>query len=207
MTDYPEPNYQVVRALGLALDARDPLTRHHSDRVARYSIALGVRMGCDKDPHRLESLIAAAFLHDIGVLGVPDGVIQKEGDFLSHEMQQMREHAVIGERILEGSGMPLIAKWVRHHHERVDGKGYPDKLAGDAIPFTARLMAVADAFSAMTTDRPYRKGMPTQKALGILEEGAGTQWDAALVAAFVKARCRAIEARKLAQDRTPPVTL
>jgi HD-GYP domain-containing protein (c-di-GMP phosphodiesterase class II) len=96
---------------------------------------------------------------------------------------------------------------VRHHHERVDGKGYPDRLVGDAIPFTARLMAVADAFSAMTTDRPYRKGMPTQKAFSILEEGAGTQWDPALVAAFVKARCRAIEQRKLAQDRTQPAAM
>src|SRR5204863_389088 len=134
VTDYPELNYEVVRALGLALDARDPLTRHHSDRVARYSIALGLRLGCDQHPNHLENLIAAAFLHDVGIIGVPDGVIQKEGGFLAHEMQLMREHAVIGERLLDGAGMSLQAKWVRHHHERVDGQGYPDRLVGDAIP-------------------------------------------------------------------------
>jgi HD-GYP domain-containing protein (c-di-GMP phosphodiesterase class II) len=175
VTAYPELNYSVVRALGLALDARDPLTRHHSDRVARYAIALGVRLGCDSDPNRLENLIAAAFLHDVGVIGVPDGVIQKEGGFLAHEMQLMREHAVIGERLLEGAGMPLQAKWVRHHHERVDGQGYPDGLVGDAIPFESRIIAVVESLEAMTAaryDRP-RHG----SALDELESHRGTQFD------------------------------
>jgi HD-GYP domain-containing protein (c-di-GMP phosphodiesterase class II) len=175
VTTYPEPNYEVIRALGLALDARDPLTRHHSDRVARYAIALGLRLGCDKDPNRLENLIAAAFLHDVGIIGVPDGVIQKEGGFLAHEMQVMREHAVIGERLLEGSGMPLQAKWVRHHHERVDGQGYPDGLAGEAIPFESRIIAVVEALEAMTAaryDRP-RHG----SALDELDSNKGTQFD------------------------------
>jgi HD-GYP domain-containing protein (c-di-GMP phosphodiesterase class II) len=175
VTTYPEPNYEVIRALGLALDARDPLTRHHSDRVARYAIALGLRLGCDKDPNRLENLIAAAFLHDVGIIGVPDGVIQKEGGFLAHEMQVMREHAVIGERLLEGSGMPLLAKWVRHHHERVDGQGYPDGLVGDAIPFESRIIAVVESLEAMTAaryDRP-RHG----SALDELDSHKGTQFD------------------------------
>jgi HD-GYP domain-containing protein (c-di-GMP phosphodiesterase class II) len=175
VTDYPEVKYDVVRALGLALDARDPLTRHHSDRVARYAIALGMRLGCDKDPGRLENLIAAAFLHDIGILGVPDGVIQKEGGFLAHEMQLMREHAVVGERLLEGAGMPLQAKWVRHHHERVDGQGYPDGLVGDAIPFESRIIAVVESLEAMTAaryDRP-RHG----SALDELDSHKGTQFD------------------------------
>jgi HD-GYP domain-containing protein (c-di-GMP phosphodiesterase class II) len=175
VSEYPELNYDVVRALALALDARDPLTRHHSDRVARYSIALGVRLGLDKDPNRLENLIAAAFLHDIGVLGVPDGVIQKEGGFLAHEMQLMREHAVIGERLLDGAGMPLQAKWVRHHHERVDGQGYPDGLQNDAIPFESRIIAVVEALEAMSAaryDRP-RHG----SALDELESHRGTQFD------------------------------
>jgi HD-GYP domain-containing protein (c-di-GMP phosphodiesterase class II) len=175
VTDYPDLNYEVVRALGLALDARDPLTRHHSDRVARYAIALGLRLECDRDPNRLENLIAAAFLHDVGIIGVPDGVIQKEGGFLAHEMQLMREHAVIGERLLHAAGMPLLAKWVRHHHERVDGTGYPDGLAGDAIPFESRLIAVVESLEAMTAaryDRP-RHG----SALDELESHKGTQFD------------------------------
>lgn len=175
MSDYPELNYDVMRAFGLALDARDPLTRHHSDRVARYSIAVGLRMGCEKDPNRLENLIGAAFLHDVGILGLPDGVIQKDGGFLAHEMQLMREHAVIGERLLDGAGMPLIAKWVRHHHERVDGTGYPDGLAGAAIPFESRIIAVVEALEAMTAaryDRPHRGS-----ALDELESHKGTQFD------------------------------
>jgi HD-GYP domain-containing protein (c-di-GMP phosphodiesterase class II) len=175
VTDYPELNYEVVRALGLALDARDPLTRHHSDRVARYAMALGLRLGCDKEPNRLENLIAAAFLHDVGIIGVPDGVIQKEGGFLAHEMQLMREHAVIGERLLDAAGMTLQAKWVRHHHERVDGQGYPDGLVGDAIPFESRLIAIVESLEAMTAaryDRP-RHG----SALDELESHKGSQFD------------------------------
>jgi HD-GYP domain-containing protein (c-di-GMP phosphodiesterase class II) len=175
VSEYPELSYEVVRALALALDARDPLTRHHSDRVARYSIALGIRLGCNKDPGRLENLVAAAFLHDIGVLGVPDGVIQKEGGFLAHEMQLMREHAVIGERLLDGCGMPHLAKWVRHHHERVDGQGYPDGLVGDAIPFESRLIAVVEALEAMTAARYDRQRHGS--ALDELESHKGSQFD------------------------------
>jgi len=175
MTEYPELNYEVVRALGLALDARDPLTRHHSDRVARYSIGLGLRLGVDSDPNRLENLVAAAFLHDVGIIGVPDGVIQKEGGFLAHEMQLMREHAVIGERLLDGAGMPVQAKWVRHHHERVDGQGYPDGLVGDAIPFESRIIAVVESLEAMTAARYDRQRHGS--ALDELESHKGTQFD------------------------------
>jgi HD-GYP domain-containing protein (c-di-GMP phosphodiesterase class II) len=175
VSEYPKVNYDVVRAYGLALDARDPLTRHHSDRVARYAIALGIRLGLDNDENRLENLIAAAFLHDIGVLGVPDGVIQKDGGFLAHEMQLMREHAVIGERLLHATGLTLQAKWVRHHHERVDGTGYPDGLAGAAIPFESRLIAVVESLEAMTAARYDRQRHGS--ALDELESHRGTQFD------------------------------
>lgn len=176
MTEYAAPNYDVVRALALALDARDPLTRHHSDRVARYATALGIRLGLDREPNRLDNLIAAAFLHDIGILGVPDGVIQKEGGFLAHEMQLMREHAVIGERILDACGLPVPAKWVRHHHERVDGAGYPDALQGDAIPFESRIIGVVEALESMTAARYDRPR--TGSALDELEANRGGQFDA-----------------------------
>jgi polar amino acid transport system substrate-binding protein len=183
VSDKSGPNYDVVRALALALDARDPLTRHHSDRVARYAIGLGLRLGLDKEPERLENLIAAAFLHDIGILGVPDGVIQKEGGFAAHEMQLMRDHAVIGERILDGAGMPLLAKWVRHHHERVDGLGYPDGLTGDAIPLESRLIAIVEALESITAaryDRP-RAG----SAIDELEANRGTQFDPEITDALI----------------------
>jgi HD-GYP domain-containing protein (c-di-GMP phosphodiesterase class II) len=176
-------NYDVVRALALALDARDPLTRHHSDRVARYAVGLGVRLGLRDDPERLENLVAAAFLHDIGILGLPDGVVQNEGGFTAHEMQLMRDHAVIGERILDGVGLPQIAKWVRHHHERVDGHGYPDGLANEAIPFESRLIAIVEALESMTAaryDRP-RAG----SALDELEANRGTQFDGEITDALI----------------------
>jgi len=175
VAELQEVNYDVIRALALALDARDPLTRHHSDRVARYATALGLKLGLDKEPNRVENLYTAALLHDVGILGVPDGLIQKEGGFLAHEMQLMRDHAVIGERILDGCGMPQIAKWVRHHHERVDGQGYPDGLQGDAIPFESRLIAIVEALESMTAaryDRP-RHG----SAMDELEANKGSQFD------------------------------
>ncbi len=175
VSEYPEVQYEVVRALGLALDARDPLTRHHSDRVARYSIAVGLRMGCGEDQLRLENLIAAAFLHDVGIVGVPDNIIHKDGNFSAHDMQMMREHTVIGERLVDGAGMPLIGKWIRHHHERVDGTGYPDGLAGEAIPFESRLIAVVEALEAMTAARYDRKR--SGSALDELESHKGSQFD------------------------------
>lgn len=183
MSDLPALNLDIVRPLALALDARDPLTRHHSDRVSRYAVALGIRLGVDKEPGRLDNLIAAAFLHDIGILGVPDGILQKEGGFLSHEMQVMREHAVIGERILDASGLPEIAKWVRHHHERVDGQGYPDGLVGEAIPFESRLIAIVEALEAMTAARYDRQRQGS--ALDELDQNRGAQFDAEITDALI----------------------
>ena len=166
--------YEVVRALALALDAKDPMTRHHSDRVARYALALGTKLGMD--PERLENLVVAAFLHDIGILGVPDSVIQKDEELSSHELQLMREHAVIGERILERAGLGHLAKFVRHHHERIDGTGYPDGLKGDAIPLECRVIGVVEALEAMTAARYGRAR--SVSAFDELENHRGTQFDA-----------------------------
>ena len=165
--------YDVVRALGLALDAKDPMTRHHSDRVARYALALGTKLGLDEE--RLENLIIAAFLHDIGIIGIPDNVIQKDGELSPHEIQQMREHAVIGERILDGVGLGHLAKFVRHHHERMDGTGYPDGLKGDAIPLESRVIGVVEALEAMTAARfSHQRSV---SAFDELENHRGTQFD------------------------------
>lgn len=169
-----EVNYEVIRALALALDAKDPLTRHHSDRVARYALALGLKLALGEE--QLENLVVAAFLHDIGVLGVPDAVLQKDGDLSPHEIQQMREHAVMGERIVERAGLGHLSKFVRHHHERIDGTGYPDGLKGDAIPLESRIIGVVEALEAMTATRYTRER--SGSALDELEAHRGAQFDA-----------------------------
>ena len=187
--------FAMLNALVSAVDNKDRYTRRHSEDVMRYSleIAREIGMGAEDQFH----LQIAALLHDVGKIGVPDAVLRKPGKLNDDEFNAIKQHPVMGAIMVKAvPGFEYTLDAVRHHHERFDGRGYPDRLAGDSIPFTARLMAVADAYSAMTTDRPYRKGMPSQKALGILEEGAGTQWDPVLVAAFVKARSHAIQVRK-----------
>jgi HD-GYP domain-containing protein (c-di-GMP phosphodiesterase class II) len=170
----------TVRALALALDAKDPESRHHSDRVARYAYALGERL--DFDVLRLERLTAAALLHDIGVLAVPDSLLQRDDELLPHELDVVREHAVIGGRILEAAGLPDIAEWVRHHHERVDGRGYPDGLAGEEIPLESRIICVVEALETITANRYQRARRAS--ALDELEDHKGTQFDAGVTDAL-----------------------
>ena len=174
-------SHETVRALALALDAKDPQSRHHSERVARYAYAVGERLDFDVQP--LELLTAAALLHDIGVLAVPDALLQRSDQLLPHELDVVREHAVIGGRILEAAGLGEIAGWVRHHHERVDGRGYPDGLAGDAIPIESRIIGVVEALETITANRYERPRRAT--ALDELEAHKGTQFDAAVTDALV----------------------
>src|SRR5262249_9396180 len=143
----------------------------------------------DFDDTGLFWIQVAALLHDVGKIGVPDAVLRKPGKLSDEEFNAIKQHPTMGAIMV--SAVPEfepILDAVRHHHERWDGRGYPSGLAGLDIPLTARLMAVADAFSAMTTDRPYRKGMDPVVALKVLEEGAGTQWDPACVAIFLDVR-------------------
>src|SRR3954471_6738893 len=173
---------ETVRALALALDAKDPESRHHSDRVARYAYALGERLGFDTE--RLERLTAAALLHDVGVLAVPDALLQRDDELLPHELDIVREHAVIGGRILDAAGLPDVADWVRHHHERIDGRGYPDGLAGDAIPLESRIIGVVEALETITAaryERPRRAN-----AIDELEDHVGTQFDPQVTEALVE---------------------
>src|SRR5947199_923838 len=164
---------EAVRALALALDAKDPQSRHHSDRVARYAYALGERLGYDV--LQLDRLTAAALLHDIGVLAIPDALLQRDDELLPHELDVVREHAVIGGRILEAAGLPELADWVRHHHERVDGRGYPDGLKGEAIPLESRIIGVVEALETITANRYARRRRAS--ALDELEANRGTQFD------------------------------
>lgn len=175
--------------LAAALDARDPYTAGHSERVASYALMIGRAEGLCGD--QLDVLNKTALLHDIGKIGVRDSVLLKDGNLTDDEFAQIKLHTVMGENILRQvepqEAMAAFLPGVRSHHERYDGTGYPDGLRGDEIPLMGRIIAIADAYDAMTSDRPYRKGMPTAKALEILEEGRGTQWDPKFARTFILA--------------------
>lgn len=175
--------------LAAALDARDTYTAGHSQRVAEYSLLIG--RGAQLDREELELLNKTALLHDIGKIGVRDSVLLKEGRLTDEEFDQIKKHPALGEEILKRvepvEMMAPLLPGVRSHHERYDGQGYPDGLAGTDIPKFGRIIAVADAFDAMTSDRPYRSGMPLEKAISIISHGKGTQWDPYYAQIFVDA--------------------
>jgi putative nucleotidyltransferase with HDIG domain len=170
-------------ALVATLDARDRYTAGHSAAVAVYARDIAERMGLSVADQQLAHL--CGLVHDIGKVGLPPGLLEKPGPLSLHERRVMEEHPVIGQRILEKvENYGPIARIVRHHHERVDGNGYPDGLVGDDIPLIARILAVADAYDAMTSDRPYRDAMPTQVARLRLAQAVESQFDTTVVAAF-----------------------
>ncbi|WP_342564047.1 HD-GYP domain-containing protein [Paenibacillus sp. FSL R7-0345] len=173
--------------LAVALDARDSYTAGHSLRVAEYSVIIGQLAGLTGQS--LDDLRKSALLHDIGKIGVPDSILFKEGKLTDEEFDMIKSHPVLGENILRQiepvEKMAPYLEGVRSHHERYDGKGYPDGLAGIAIPLHGRIIAVADAYDAMTSDRPYRKGMEHEQALAILENGRGSQWDPQFAGLFL----------------------
>jgi putative nucleotidyltransferase with HDIG domain len=175
---------QLAAAMLLAetLDLRDVATARHSETVGRYSEQIARELGFE--PARVERVRAAGILHDIGKLGIADAVLHKPGRLEPHEWDEIRRHSEIGSRILEHANLRDIGLWVLAHHERMDGAGYPHGLPGEAIPLEARILAVADAYEAMTADRPYRRALPLDTARAELREGAGTQFDAGVVAAF-----------------------
>ncbi|MBS3918913.1 MAG: response regulator [Deltaproteobacteria bacterium] len=174
-----------VKVLAEAIDAKDPYTRGHSDRVKRMSLAIAKKMGFSEE--RLENLEYGALLHDIGKIGIKDEVLQKQGPLSNEEYQYIREHPLIGVKIVEGveffkDKIPMI----RHHHEHYDGRGYPDGLAGEAIPLEARIISLPDAFDAMTSARPHRGVMPLQNVLAELEKCRGRQFDPKMLEIFLR---------------------
>jgi putative two-component system response regulator len=170
-------------ALVATLDARDRYTAGHSAAVAVYSRDIARRMGLSEEEQSVVHL--CGLVHDIGKIGLPAGLLEKPGALTLEERRQMEEHSAIGEKILSKvDDYAEIAKIVRHHHERVDGLGYPDGLEGDAIPLAARIIAVADAYNAMTSDRPYRDAMPSRVARLRLAQAVESQFDTSVVAAF-----------------------
>ncbi|PQO26678.1 HD-GYP domain-containing protein [Blastopirellula marina] len=177
----------VVQALTSAIDAKDPYTCGHSDRVARLSVCLARQMGQDTDS--LNLLYMAGLLHDVGKIGIDDSVLRKPGRLTDAEYEHIKLHPELGYNILKGlKQIEKVLPVVLHHHEQWDGKGYPYKLKGADTPLLARITAVADAYDAMSSDRPYRKGMPEEKVDAIFREGAGHQWDPAVINAFFAAR-------------------
>ncbi|GIX02273.1 MAG: hypothetical protein KatS3mg112_1210 [Thermogutta sp.] len=177
----------VIRALTSAIDAKDPYTCGHSDRVARIAVRLAQEMGYP--PEMLSRVYLAGLLHDIGKIGVNDAVLQKPGKLTDEEFDHIKTHVEKGHRILSGlKQLDDILPAVLHHHESWDGTGYPHKLAGEAIPPIARIVAVADAYDAMASNRPYRSRMPNDKIDEIIRKGAGRQWDPRVVEAFFRAR-------------------
>jgi len=173
----------TLHAMSSAIDARDEYTQGHSQRVARLAFELARIYGLSEEA--CQEIYLAGILHDIGKIGVPDRVLLKNGPLDDEEFRIIKMHPEIGYRIVERLGnLQFVLPGVLYHHERWDGRGYPQGLQGETIPVMARLMAVADAFDAMTSSRPYRNAMPVQRAREIILEGAGQQWDAQAVECF-----------------------
>lgn len=176
---------EMATSLAGAIDAKDPYTKGHSTSVSRYSEALARAINLPEN--EVERIKIGALLHDVGKIGIPENILKKPGKLDDQEWNVMKQHPVIGaEKVLEpNEALRDLIPIVKYHHERLDGKGYPEGLKGREIPLAARIVSVADAYHALVSDRPYRKGMPIEKACAILKEGAGTQWDTDLVRQFI----------------------
>jgi putative two-component system response regulator len=184
LADQLDDSESVIFAVARAVEARDFNTDQHTSRVAEFARAIAAACGWSGDAQAMIS--RAGMVHDIGKIGIPDAILLKRGRLTPKEYEAMKKHSVLGEEICR----PLrSAYWlcpaIRHHHEHWSGEGYPDGLKGSAIPESARIVSIADAFDAMTTDRPYRRAMSIAEARANLTKGRGIQWDAALVELFL----------------------
>ena len=193
----------VVRALTSAIDAKDEYTCGHSDRVARLAVCLARQVGVKKED--LNTIYLSGLLHDIGKIGIDDNVLRKPGPLTPAELEHIKTHPDLGCRILDGvKQLDQVMPVVRHHHEAWNGAGYPAGLKGEETPLLARIVAVADSIDAMSSDRPYRKGIPDEKLDSILREGAGRQWDPKIVEAVFQVRD---EIRVIGQSDRNPLSL
>jgi HD-GYP domain-containing protein (c-di-GMP phosphodiesterase class II) len=183
-TDMRQVHFDTVRALTSAIDASDPYTRGHSERVTHYSVAIAREMRLSE--RRIQAIEYAGFLHDMGKVGIHHDILTKPGSLTEDEWKTMREHPAIGARIVSDLDFLKGAREVvLYHHERYDGRGYPEGLAGEAIPLEARIAKVADAFDAMMSSRPYRESLGLEKSIQELKDGKGTEFDPTVVDAFL----------------------
>ena len=185
LTDDLESAETMFLTLGRFIEARDPFTENHCDRLVDYATALASALNLD--PADLDALYRGAFIHDIGKIAIPDRILLKKGKLTSAEYELMKQHPIIGDDLCRTvRSLDDVRGIVRHHHERLDGRGYPDGLTGDAIPLLARIVTIVDVFDALTTDRPYRKAMAVGAALQIMHDDAKRGWcDPALFETFV----------------------
>jgi len=196
-------SFDVLQGLIIAVDSKDRYTKRHSEDVARYAVFLAGRLGLDPDLRRTIQL--AGLLHDVGKIGIPDHLLRKPSRLTADEVHVFQQHVALGDAIVRDiPNVDLVRAGIRHHHERWDGRGYLEGLEGDAIPVIGRILAVADAFSAMTTSRPYRKALPVEEALKRLGDAAGRQLEEDLVVAFIKGMETAPDA-PLPADRAPGI--
>ena len=184
-SDDLESAESVIVSLALTIEARDSTTGGHCQRLARYGSALGRALGLDEDD--VSALARGGFLHDVGKVGIPDAVLLKRGPLTPDEYELIKAHTVIGDRLCgELRLLRRVRPIVRHHHERLDGSGYPDGLRGDAIPLVAQIMGIVDVFDALTTERPYRAALPVAWAAEELRREVARGWRRAdLVATFL----------------------
>ena len=185
LTDDLESAESLFLTLGRFIEARDPYTVDHCDRLAGYATGLGSALNLE--PADLDALYRGAFIHDIGKIGIPDSILLKKGKLTHAEYDLMKQHPIIGDDLCRTvRSLDAVRPIVRHHHERLDGRGYPDGLAGDEIPVLARIVSVVDVFDALTTDRPYRKAMTVDATLQIMRDDARAGWcEPALLETFV----------------------
>lgn len=177
---------EIATSLAGAIDAKDPYTKGHSTSVSRYSEALARAINLPEN--EVERITLGALLHDVGKIGIPEQILKKPDKLSDDEWNVMKQHPVIGadKVLMPNEALRDLIPIVKYHHEHVDGSGYPEKLKGDEIPLAAKIVAVADAFHALISDRPYRKGLSLDVACNILTEGAGKQWDTNLVRKFIQ---------------------
>ncbi len=181
--DRLEDSGQVIAALARAVEAKDAHTEAHTERVARAAVALA--RAANVAPQALEDIYLGGLIHDIGKIGIPDALLGKPGPLSESELVLMRSHVSLGAAIVRPlRSSAALVPIVLYHHERWDGKGYPDRLAGEAIPMPARIVAVCDAYDAMVSERPYRPALTPERAEAIMRRGAGVQWDPRLVTLF-----------------------
>jgi putative two-component system response regulator len=183
-TDELDSAESVILSLAMTVEARDPYTAGHCERLAAYSVALGNRLGLEADD--LSALRRGGFLHDVGKIGVPDAILLKQGPLSPSEYEVVKSHTTIGDRLCGTlRSLSAVRPIIRHHHERLDGSGYPDGLVGDRIPITAQIVAVADTYDAVTTTRPYRQALSIGHAFDeLVLDARGGRFNRSLVAAF-----------------------